>query len=70
MKFEKQLQAVKNFFVKVGKRNLIIVGAVLLIGAAVAVNWAFFSRGAGKGDGDQTTGGAEQTGASASAGSS
>jgi len=29
MKFEKQLQAVKNFFVKVGKRNLIIVGAVL-----------------------------------------
>lgn len=70
MKFEKQLQAVKNFFVKVGKRNLIIVGAVLLVGAAVAVNWAFFSRGGNAGKPDSTTGGAEQTGEPASVGSS
>ena len=69
MKFEKQLQAVKNFFVKVGKRNLIIVGAVVLIGAAVALNWVFFSRGGGKGSGDTTTPSGEQTGEPASVGS-
>ncbi len=69
MKFEKQLQAVKNFFVKVGKRNLIIVGAVVLIGAAVALNWAFFSRGGGKGSGDTTPPSGEQTGEPASVGS-
>ena len=69
MKFEKQFDAVKKFFVKIGKRNLIIVGAVLLIGAAVAVNWAFFSRGDNTGKPD-TTGGGAQTGEPASAGSS
>ncbi len=57
MKFEKQFDAVKKFFVKIGKRNLIIVGAVLLIGAAVAVNWAFFSRGNNTGKPEDTTGG-------------
>ncbi len=70
MKFEKQLQAVKNFFVKIGKRNLIIAGAVVLIGAAVALNWAFFSRGGVKGNGDTTTDGGAQTGEPASAGNS
>ena len=70
MKFEKQFDAVKKFFVKIGKRNLIIVGAVLLIGAAVAVNWAFFSRGDNTGKPEDTTGGGAQTGEPASAGSS
>lgn len=33
----------KNIFAKIGKRNVIIMAAVLLIGAAVWVNWLFFS---------------------------
>lgn len=43
MKFEKQTEAVKNFFTKLGKRNLIIICAVMLVGVAVAVNWAVFA---------------------------
>lgn len=39
MKFEKEFDSMKKFFAKVGKRNLIIVCAVLLVAAAVAVNW-------------------------------
>lgn len=35
--------AVKRFFERIGKRNLVIAGAVTLIIAAVAVNWIFFS---------------------------
>ena len=42
--------SVKEFFQKIGKRNLVIAGAVTLIIAAVAVNWIVFS-GDGKGDG-------------------
>lgn len=38
-----KIKAVKNFFTKAGKRNLIIVCAVVLIGAAVWLNWVFFS---------------------------
>ena len=38
-----KIKAVKNFFTKAGKRNLIIVCAVVLIGAAVWLNWMFFS---------------------------
>lgn len=42
--------SVKGFFERIGRRNLIIAGAVVLIGAAVAVNWVFFS-GDDKSDG-------------------
>ena len=37
-------EQVKGFFRKIGRRNLIITGAVVVIGAAVALNWAFFSK--------------------------
>ncbi len=40
---------IKNFFFKAGKRNLIIACAVLLIGAAVGLNWIFFSGNDGDG---------------------
>ena len=43
MTFKEGTSAVKNFFVKMGKKNLIIVGAVVLIGVAVWLNWIFFS---------------------------
>lgn len=43
MAINDKIKAVKNFFMKSGKRNLIIACAVLLIGAAVGVNWIFFS---------------------------
>ncbi len=43
-------ESVKNFFEKIGRRNMVIAGAVVLIGAAVAVNWIFFS-GTDQGDG-------------------
>ncbi len=38
-----KLESVKHFFLKSGKRNLIIACAVLLIGAAVGLNFIFFS---------------------------
>ncbi len=37
------LTKVKEFFTKAGKRNLIIACAVVLIGAAVWLNWLFFA---------------------------
>ena len=43
MAINDKIKSVKNFFMKAGKRNLIIVCAVVLIGAAVWVNWLFFS---------------------------
>lgn len=43
MAIKEKINSVKNFFTKAGKRNLIIVCAVVLIGAAVWVNWMFFS---------------------------
>ena len=43
MAINDKIKAVKNFFMKSGKRNLIIACAVLLIGAAVGVNWIIFS---------------------------
>lgn len=48
MGFEEQGTASKGFFANFGRRQLIIVGTVLLIGAAVAVNWLMFS---GEGEG-------------------
>lgn len=50
MGFENQATAVKGFFGNIGKRNLIIAGTVLLIGAAIVVNWLLFSDSA-KADG-------------------
>ena len=41
-------ESVKQFFERMGKRNLIIAGAVTLIIAAVAVNWIVFSGDEGK----------------------
>ncbi len=38
----------RRFFVKFGKRNAIIAASVLLIGAAVWMNWVLFSGGANK----------------------
>ncbi len=43
MSFKEQMKPVKDFFMKSGKRNLIIACAVVLIGAAVWLNWIFFS---------------------------
>ena len=43
MAINDKIKAVKNFFTKAGKRNLIIVCAVVLIGATVWMNWMFFS---------------------------
>ena len=67
MKFEKQLESVKNFFLRLGRRNLIIICAVLLIGVAATVNVIYFTgddaadAGAGV-SGDNTTGaGADQS---------
>ena len=43
MGFEDQTTTVKGFFGNFGKRHLVIAGTVLLIGAAVVVNWLLFS---------------------------
>lgn len=43
MGFEEQTASAKGFFRNFGKRHLIIAGTVLLIGAAVVVNWLLFS---------------------------
>ncbi|MBQ9151729.1 MAG: SpoIIIAH-like family protein, partial [Clostridia bacterium] len=43
-------ESVKEFFQKIGRRNLVIAGAVALIVAAVAVNWIIF-RDDGQDDG-------------------
>ena len=43
MNAQNKWESVKKFFDRIGKRNLMIAGAVVLIGVAVALNWAFFS---------------------------
>ena len=43
-------ESVKEFFQKIGRRNLVIAGAVALIVTAVAVNWVIF-KDDGKDDG-------------------
>ena len=40
---ENFIEKVKEFFAKLGKRNLIIIGAVLLVGVAVCLNWVLFA---------------------------
>lgn len=42
MAFKDGMESVKRFFQKVGKKNLVIVGAVVLIGVAVFANWLIF----------------------------
>lgn len=49
MVVEKKMNPVKNFFLKIGKRNLIIVGAVAIIGVAVVLNFALFAGNSGDG---------------------
>lgn len=43
MGFEEQGSTVKGFFGNLGKRHLVIAGTVLLIGAAVVINWLLFA---------------------------
>lgn len=43
MRTESMKEKVKNFCAKVGKRNFVILGAVLLIAAAVIINVSIFS---------------------------
>ncbi len=43
MNIKKIVSTVGNFFGKMGKRNLIIAGAVIMIGLAVYLNWIFFA---------------------------
>lgn len=40
---ESFFEKVKEFFAKLGKRNLIIIGAVLLVGVAICLNWVLFA---------------------------
>ena len=49
MAIKEAWNSVKQFFTKAGKKNLIIVCAVVLIGAAVWLNWMFFSDDDGDG---------------------
>ena len=40
---ETLIEKVKAFFARVGKRNLIIIGSVLLLGVAICLNWVLFA---------------------------
>ncbi len=44
MSFKEKMKPIKDFFMRSGKRNLIIACAVVLIGAAVWLNFIFFSQ--------------------------
>ena len=50
MNAQNKMEQVKAFLERIGKRNLMIAGAVLLIGVAVVLNWVFFTSSGG-GDG-------------------
>ncbi len=57
MVYEQESSPAKRFVERVGKRNLIIAGVVLLIGVAVVLNWAIFAnRDKGFGDYDASAG--------------
>ncbi|MBR5453795.1 MAG: SpoIIIAH-like family protein [Clostridia bacterium] len=43
MKFEKQLNYLKGVAARIGKRNFIIIGSVLLIGITVCLNFILFT---------------------------
>lgn len=36
-------EKVKDFFARIGRRNLIIIGAALLVGVAICLNWVLFA---------------------------
>ncbi len=50
MSAQNNWDSVKKFFERIGRRNMIIAGVVVLVVGAVAVNWIFFS-GDDSGDG-------------------
>lgn len=57
MKFENFKEKFKGFCQRVGKRNFVIAGAVLIIAAAIIINFAVFSKGDKDGyDYDQSVG--------------
>lgn len=57
MKFENFKEKFKSFCQRVGKRNFVIAGAVLVIAAAIIINFAVFSKGDKDGyDYDQSVG--------------
>ena len=37
------IEKVKDFFAKIGRRNLIIIGAALLVAVAICLNWVLFA---------------------------
>ena len=43
MVIEQKINPVKHFFMKIGKRNLMIIGAALLVGVAICLNVALFN---------------------------
>ena len=43
MVIEQKINPVKHFFMKIGKRNLMIIGAALLVGAAICLNVVLFN---------------------------
>ena len=57
---EKQFSGVKSVLDKIGKRNLVLAGAAVLIGVAVWLNWSLFADNTVPGDGydgyDQSAG--------------
>lgn len=68
---KKPMESVKNVFHKIGKRNLIIALAVVLVGAAILVNWMVFANDDGKYDGyDVSSGMSNSYGDSTDAGNS
>lgn len=66
-KKEKKSRGVIDWVNRVGRRNWIVVGAVMLIGLAVWLNWAFFSNSANTGYADygNSSGMSEDVGANA-----
>lgn len=57
MVYEQESSPANRFVERVGKRNLIIAGVVLLIGVAVVLNWVIFAnRDTGFGDYDASVG--------------
>lgn len=59
----------RNFFSKLGKRNIIIAVAVIAVGAAICINWAVLANDGGSGyDGYKVSSGMSNTYGNVSAG--